>query len=233
MGARFRSAGLLLAALLLAGCGGILRSVPPQGLKGTRTILVFADHFHSGIVLPSAAVGPELDGRPARELEGRPWTALHFGEEVWMTDLSTGFWHAASLAVSPGPGMLEVDRLPSRDLTPLGVDAARLRWWSFPVDEAGWSGLLAAFEGRWVDRGRPQAPAPVAFARYLPSSRKWSLSNNCHDFTLDLLRGAGLDLRPRAIYDAGRLRKDLDRAQEELDAAGVVVIGPCLPPAVR
>ena len=59
-------------------------------------LVVAVDQFHSVLLLPAVhapAAGPATG-----------WATLHYGERRWMTAPDWGFWHAASLGVTGGPG---------------------------------------------------------------------------------------------------------------------------------
>jgi hypothetical protein len=193
----------------------------------THTLTVFCDGFHSGLVVPAAEVDPVLSpvsGPAARW----PWLTLHFGERRTMLDPTTGCLHFASLAVVPGAALVQVDRHPAVEADTwryLGVDERQVRLYRFTVDEAGWRAWQERLRSTWIAGpclGRP----PGDPTTYWPCPRTWSINDNCHDFTLSLVRAAGLPLRARWFYGARQMRLDLPRAQAELAAAGLTAIGP-------
>jgi hypothetical protein len=218
----------LVVVLLLAGCAQPVRQVPPPSLKPLHELQIWVDHFHSAVIVKADDCDPALLPWVAPADPQVPWRAIHYGERAWMTDPTTGTWHAFSLYFTGGPGLVQMDRLfavGDRDLTYVGFDPARARCWRFQVDERGWRAWQERLRQHWATGGtNPSTPGPAT--TYIETEQRWTRSCNCHDFTADLLRAAGCDLTPRGWYGARQLTRDLDRAVESLSTQGITVIGP-------
>jgi hypothetical protein len=216
----------LLALVLLGGCSSLTR-LPPPGAQGVVEVLVFCDSFHSGLVVPAAAVTSGLSVVGGRPVDW-PWLTIHYGERGTMLDPTTGCVHWSRLAVDPMPGLVQVDRHPVIGPAAwhyLGVDGTTVKLYRFTVDAAGWQALQDRLRTTWIEG--PHVPKSESDpTTYWPCPRDWALHDNCHDFTLDLLRAAGLPLRSRPIVGARQMRIDLDRAEEVLAQAGITVLSP-------
>ena len=221
-----RLCAFLIALWLLAGCSALTRK--PAPVSGpTHELTVFCDNFHSGLIVPAAEVDPafsRVDGPAATW----PLLTIHFGERRTMLDPTVGYGHFAVLVVVPSAALVQVDRHPAINTDTwryLGVDEAHVRLYRFTVDEAGWQAWQACLRSQWIG-GEPIAKEPTDPTTYWPSRRDWSVTDNCHDFTLSFVRAAGLPLQQRWYYGARQMRLDLPRAQAELAAAGITVISP-------
>ena len=213
--------------MLLCGCS-TLRSVPPPGLTKAHEITVFTDGFHSGLVLDKQSLPADIDPRSGDEPASYPQLSLHFGEELWTAGIDNSMRHAVGLVFVPGRGVVQSDHTRSGLMDVPGLRHPYLREWTFAVTQAGMVRLIAELKGQWMTGIVMPRMAGETSTLYL-SPRSWSALYNCHDFTVDLLRAAGLDLRGRWVYLAGGLATDLDEASSELEAAGITVIGPPVP----
>ena len=169
-------------------------------------LLVAVDQFHSVLIIPAVhapAPGPATG-----------WATLHYGERRWMTAPDWGFWHAATLGVTGGRGLIQSDRFADLSQLPetVQMDPATVRIWRFRVSEEAWTALSERLRTHWRDRADSAFATLDQVTTYLPSQREWTLSENCHDFTVDLLRSAGVPVpHGRVIIGARQLRLDLDR----------------------
>lgn len=222
---------MLLVGLSLAGCA-TLRTLPPRDLTPAHEVTVFTDGFHSGLVLDKQALPADFDPRSGDEPASYPQISLHFGEERWTAGLDNSTLHAVGLVFVPGAGVIESDHTRSGLLDIPGLRHERLRIWTFPVDQAGMDRLLADLRTEWMS-GIVMPRPPGETSTLYPSPKDWSVFHNCHDFTIGLLRSAGLDLRGRWLYLAGGLATDLDDASAELEEAGIRVIGRGKPAIVQ
>ena len=215
----FRVGGTTMRALLaavavlalLAGCAGPRLPTPPER-PGHRQLVVLVDHFHGVLAVPADDLDEDLRA-PLAALPGA-WITFHFGEQRWMTDLSTGSGHAASLFFGGGPGLIEQDRLPrlgEDELAYVGFAPERVRAWTFSLDERAWAAWQARPRRRWLAGGGmpPPLPGPTVF---LFTAERWTVANNCHDFVLDLVRAGGVPVAVRPLVGAKQAAIDLDRA---------------------
>jgi hypothetical protein len=214
---------ILGLVLLLCGCATI-RHAPPPGLKPAHEITVFTDGFHSGLILDRSALPASFDPRDGDEISRYPEISLHFGEEKWTAGEDNSWLHALSLVIIPGAGVVQSDHTRSGLIDIPGLHLERLRRWTFPVNQAGLDHLRLTLRRDWMT-GIVLPRAEGEASNLYRSPKSWSVFHNCHDFTLDLLASAGLDLHRRWLYLAGGLATDLDDASAELEAAGIRVIG--------
>jgi len=222
----FRLGVVLIALGLLAGCSALTRK--PSAASGpTHELTFFCDNFHSGLIVQAAEVDPafsRVDGPAATW----PLLTIHFGERRTMLDPTVGYGHFALLAVVPSAALVQVDRHPAINAATwryLGVDEEHVRLYHFTVDEAGWQAWQECLRSQWIG-GEHLSKSTTDPTTYWPSRRDWSITDNCHDFTLSFVRAAGLPLQQRWYYGARQVRLDLPRAQAELAAAGITVISP-------
>lgn len=198
-----------LALVLIAGCS----SRQPAAAGGPDGLLIaFADGFHSGVVVARGSAPPELlpEGDP------RPWVAFHFGERGFITGESAGAGDALRLGLVGGGGGMQVDMLDWWVHDRGGTDPARVRIWVFVVPAAALAGVRERLRS-WVAPGA-QSAALRPGTLWWPSTRRWWLGDNCHDFTLDILRSGGLGLPWRPLRLASSVRADLDAAWAARDA---------------
>jgi hypothetical protein len=140
---------------------------------------------------------------------------IHFGERRWIRGEANGMLDALRLAVWPGEGGVQIDIVPWWIHTRGGTDPSQERIWLFPVRWAELDGLFARVDA-WI----PPDSACERLAEstwWWTASRRWALWDNCHDFTVDLLRGAGIPVGHEPIRQAGDLRAALDEAWAERD----------------
>lgn len=214
---------LLLAGLLLAGCS-TLRTMPPKDLTPAHQIIVFSDGFHTGLMLDKASLPADFDPHPDDAIAARPFITVHFGEERWTSGADNSWAHAVGLVFIPGNGVVQSDHT-RRDLSDVpGLEMEKLRTWVFKVNQAGNERMVARLQKEWMTGIVMTRREGEASSLYL-SPQSWSVFNSCHDFTVDMLRAAGLDLRGRWLYLAGGVCTDLNDAETELRAAGITVIG--------
>lgn len=200
---------LLLPLVLLAACAaGPVRSAPAS-VDGL--VVVFADDFHSGVILAQGDSPAEL--LPAGGMG--PWVAFHFGERGFITGAAAGGADALRLGVLGGAGGVQADALTWWVHDRGGTDRAQVRVWAFPAAADELAGVRERLRA-WVDpEVRPSILAPGSC--WHPARRRWTLATNCHDFTADVLAGAGIRLDGTPIRMAAGLRQALDRSWSERD----------------
>ncbi len=193
---------VIVCCAAVCGC-----AVQPRGAASPEAVVVvFADDFHSGVVIEREATPSAL--LPASS--SQPWVALHFGERRWIRGEADGICDAIRLGVCNGDGGVQVDAVPWWVHACGGTDPERVRIWVFPVTALALAALQARLDS-WIAPGaRREAIRPGSC--WWPSSRAWSLRTNCHDFTVDLLRAAGIPVDQPPIMLASPLRAALDRA---------------------
>lgn len=215
---------LALLVLLCCGCSSVVRHMPPKDLTAAHQLTVFTDGFHSGIVVDKASLPVTLDPQGGDEPASWPQQTLHFGEVKWTSGYDNSMWHAIGLAFVPGEGVVQSDHTRNGLVDVPGLELGKLRMWNFPINQAGIDAMVANLQQNWL-AGTVMPREPGTPSTLYPALHTWSIYHNCHDFTFDMLRSAGLDLHTRWLYLAGGLTNDLDEAQREMARAGITVIG--------
>lgn len=215
---------VLVCLLASVGCAGLSR-LPPTGQPIHREILVFDDGFHSGLVLPKQDGLEALDPRKEGAAASLPFVEIGFGSDAWAAIEDPGCVFTTRLALLGGTGVLMCEHR-SASTRPPRDDATPIRFWRLPLSAAGWQALVAAVQAE-VDASVPALPRhPDRSFFLLPARNDWSLSRNCHCFTVTLLRRCGLPLAWRPWHSSAMLTRQLDAAMAELAAGGVAGVGP-------
>jgi len=201
--------------------------LPRADHEAFTTVRVFCDGFHSGLVLPRSVVPADLDPSRLAWDEPRTGRSFHYGEQAWTSGEDMSRCHAARLAFVPGVGVIQTDVTPLDPVEIPGTDPERLRVWTFAISRTARDALFERLRHDWLAPGAHPILAGEGEPSHLIACRRdWSVWHNCHDFTVDLLRAAGLDLPGHTIATAGVLIDDLDLATEALNRHGITVIGP-------
>ena len=222
-----RILSVLCLILVLAGCSGGLRGLPPRDLQPATTLVVFCDGFHSGLLVDRQVLPERLNPKVPGPADAGARRSLHFGEEQWTTGADVTWHHACRLAFVPGRGVIQSDVSAAETCDVPGLDRERLVFWRFPVSQAGVDAVMQRLQTEWIPKDSLQVMlSPDIPTTLFTTGRDWSVYDNCHDFTADLLIAAGLHLPRHTIARAGVLRADLDQAVADLAQGGIRVIGP-------
>lgn len=217
----------LLFTLGLGGCARSPSRVPPSDRPPFTRIIVFADDFHSGVVIPRRDLPWNLDPLVSALGQTLPGRSFHYGEQAWTSGEDMSRLHAVRLAFIPGDGVIQSDatELGHPQIPSLDPDTRRV--WIFPCTEAARDALVLRLKTEWLMPDPIAVRAVEAEATHLFACRhSWSVWHNCHDFTADLLRAAGLNLPSHTIATAGVFARDLDLAVEALHAGRVTALDP-------
>ena len=222
-----RPAVCFAVLLILAGCGQSLRSLPPAGLTLHRTIAVFNDGFHSGLLVPwpdadLAFLDPRTDDAPAR----MPWLEVGFGADAW-TRLGGGSCVAIRLSFGSSAAVLMLRHLP--DMHPPPRNGSEAQVWHLSLDEQAWHHLIdhlvASVDS---DLNYPRKPGVTDWVVF--SRERWSVFNNCHDWTASCLETAGLDLEYQNMRTSSGFAEEMAAVNRQLAEARITVIGRAQPP---
>ncbi len=222
--------GLLAACLLLAGCGPALRSLPPAGLTKHKTVQVFHNGFHSGLMLtwpdPDLAF---LDGRHDDKPAALPWLEIGYGADAW-TRLGGGSCTACRLAFTTSAGVLMLRHQP--ECRPVLHNDGPVRLWAIDLDRAGWDGLLAHIRTSMdASLNYPRKAGATDWVAF--TTTRWSILHNCHDWTAECLMAMGLDLNEPSYRSSDSFEEEMDEVMATLAKAGITVVGrprPVTPP---
>ncbi|MEM8781689.1 MAG: DUF2459 domain-containing protein [Planctomycetota bacterium] len=239
---RGRHAGLvgllLLTAVTLIGCRTARsdRFPPSVAAPGqpTHTIYVTANHWHSGVVLPDAALLPQLDAalqpwRDELERRGQPdpaWHEFGWGDDAYYKSdeqtKTSGLTLAALLW--PTTSVNHVWALPTDP--PTFFDGWNVALFRVELSEAGYQ-KLTDFLLRHLaldDRGEPIAfvEQPGIYgddSAFLTANprRKYIVLHNCNHMVADALAQAGLPISAIYAIHSVNVEYQLDRAAEKYD----------------
>lgn len=221
---------LLLLMVVLGGCARPPASLPTIQHEEFLVIRVFCDGFHSGVVLPRAVVPSDLDPSALAGQDYRLGRSFHYGEQAWTSGEDMSDCHAVRLVFIPGTGVIQSD-VTSLDTPEIpGTDRNKMRVWSFSASRAARDAIFLRLRNTWMEEAaQPRLADDGGPSHLIACRRDWSVWRNCHDFTSDLLRAAGLDLPRHTIATAGVLIDDLDLATQALAVAKFRVISPSEP----
>lgn len=218
---------MLVLLVAAGGCARVPARIPPTGGVAVAEMQVFTDGFHSGVVLPRAWLPREVDPLGPAWAHSRPARSFHYGEEAWTSGEDMSKLHAARLAFWPGVGVVQSDLTGwSRPRIP-GTDPDRFRTWTFRLDLRAREAVVQRLQSEWLaPHAMPRLIDDAEATHLFPARHDWSVWWNCHDFTADLVRAAGVDLPAHTIATAGVLTQDLDLAVQAMHRAGVTVLSP-------
>lgn len=219
------AACLLLTAVLLAGCAGRLERLPPPNLPESERILVFADGLHSGVVVAMSPALADLDPQPEGPPAALPYLEVGFAADEWIAASEPGSGTKLRMAFGTSGGVLDLCHRAELARPPRSADIP-LRTWIIPLSAEGRRRLDTCIRS-WGNREAPQMLRPPARpTTFRFANRRWSIFHNCHDFTVEVLRAAGLELEVLSIYDNDRLAKQMDEAVRQMAEGSITVVGP-------
>lgn len=195
---------LLLAgytlSLHLGGCAAPVHDLwPPKSEEERFKVIVFADALHSEI-----GIWPEDDpeGRHPGHLVS--WS---YGEKKYYLEGKTGFCGQLRATLIPTRGVVRVHRAGWRFR---GGEHLPERTWTFYVSREGYKRLLAHVR---AERGSTAAVARTEFSEWYPAKRSYHALHNCHHWTANALRDAGLPIWSSHAIFRWTLERQLDRAE--------------------
>ncbi|MBA2480314.1 MAG: DUF2459 domain-containing protein [Planctomycetes bacterium] len=188
------------------------------------TITVFNDGFHSGFIVPYDGMPIELDRQRGSDRVAMDYVEISYGEASWLQDLDRSALHAMRLIAISGDGMFMMVNHPLPACE--GPEALRTRYWDLPVTAAGRDAFYAALDV-WLDRTRTYVRPPDDPMFLYPSTHRYSVFANCHDFTIAGLKAMGFPWHGQGlIATSGGMTAAIRAGVLRLRRKGAVAIGP-------
>ncbi|MBB4286662.1 DUF2459 domain-containing protein [Roseospira goensis] len=208
--------GAVLLAAAASGCA-------PPGPKGapaapgpagparaeTQPIHVIATGWHSGLVIPRAAVPAGLLPEAADFPDAR-YLEAGWGDRAYYPNPRASLADALAAGLVPGPSILHL-----AGLAALPAPTADRAVWRVPIAAPGLARLVRAIHDT-VERppggGRvaPVAPGLTPAGRFYPAHGRFHLFNTCNTWVARQLGRAGLAIAPGGIITAENLADRLD-----------------------
>lgn len=200
-----RLIAFLACTMLMVSCG----AQPIRRSAHDALIVAFVDEFHSGVMLDRADVPADLLPAGGATVPTSRWVVLHFGERRWIRGEADSCIDALRLTLLTGDGGVQIDLVPWLRHHRGGTDPSHQRIWMFPASRTEVAGLIARLRA-WIANGT-SAQFLAHDTCWWQSSHAWSLACTCHDFTRDLLDGAGIGLGRSPLILANGMRAALDQ----------------------
>lgn len=201
----------VMAACLFAGCASADRNLfPPRAGEPRADIVVFDNHWHTGVILPFADLPPAMRTQLAAFAE-YPYIAIGWGD--------TDFFRSAH--VTPGLVVRAMFFSHGTVLLVVGLAYEPEEAYADSVDvyrihagPAGFEKMVDAISasfvqasGSLVDRGVGQE----GFSRFFQGTGRYSALRTCNVWTANMLRAAGLPITPAFALSAGNIEYQLGK----------------------
>ncbi len=200
-----------LAFVWLTACGPALPEPPPATTARDRaaTIQVTANGWHTGIVVPVAALAPDIlperaDFSDARHLE------FGWGDAAYFPTPDPPPGAVLRAAFAGGPAVLHVTGHAHRPEPGQRRDVVEI-----DLTAAGLQALLQALDATF-ERPAMSRPGLDPKSRFYPATGRFSLLNTCNSWTARKLATAGVNLDPTGVITAGQLLSRLDNLPQAL-----------------
>ena len=205
---------LLLVTLFSGGAACVTtESRSQESILETRQtvpvvrVYVVIHEWHSGIVLPRAALTP-VSLPEAADFPAADYLEFGWGDRDFYQG-KRGPWVVLKAAFWPSPGVLHVASC-TREVAVCYPDS-RILWLDVPesnlrrlIDR-----LSSSFQRGGQSRARSLGPGLYGESRFYPSHEKFYLLKTCNTWTARLLRAAGYPLHPASSLTAGALMSQL------------------------
>jgi uncharacterized protein (TIGR02117 family) len=205
----------LLGLGLIFTCAACVASRPPlQGLspqtqRTIQTVRVFVvvHRWHSGVVLPRAALAPAIVPEVV-DFPDADYLEFGWGDREYYEG-KRGAWVVLKAALWPRPGALHVASCSGSVVTCFPYS----RIISLDLPDSALRRLSERLGGSFSRDGRPKAaplgPGLYGESRFYPSRDKFYVLRTCNVWTAGLLRAAGYPIRPASSLTVNALMKQL------------------------
>lgn len=192
---------LVVALALLATPG-------PSSAAEQITIHVTSNGWHSGIVVPRAALPP---GRipEADDFPGAPFLEFAWGDADYYPARDPGVGSALRAALISSAAVVHLAGLPSppREVFPTAeIVALRLA-------PEGFAALIEYLHAAFAREGRVRTPPAAGglypFSRFYPATGRFSMFNTCNTWSARGMAAAGLGVRWDGVQRAESLMEQL------------------------
>lgn len=190
-------------------------AVPPDAGPPTRAVHVVSNNWHTGIVVPRAAILATGLMPEAGDFPDAAYLTFGWGDRDYYPAPEATVGMALGAALVPTPAVMHVEASPGPPApVPGGREVLRV-----PLSDSGLDALVAAIA---ADFERPEgaparliAPGLGADSGFYPARGSFHLFNTCNTWTARMLRAGGVDIAPAGVVSASDLTA---RLQAALDA---------------
>lgn len=181
------------------------------GGQGCVEILVWSNGFHTGLIVPAAALPANHPAR--RLLPGHAYYVFGWGDEAFYRSDGSNFWLGVAALLPPSPAVVEILPL---DAPPELAFAGQLTG-PIGVSAAGAAGLASYLEGAMA----PDADGEIRLQGkgvhpwqgwFVPAREQFHAFNVCNHWTARALRAAGLPVSDLGAWSAAGVTRQLARA---------------------
>ena len=213
-----KSARFLIALLpvIVAACSSPIQGPSQKSDVSTRTVFVVRQDWHTGLVINVADI-PDQNWPVLRDFRAARYLEVGWGDRGFYPAREPTLWLGFKALFWPTPGTLHVVGIPGavEDFAPQNdVVALKLT----PSDmERLYLRLSASFD---LDvNGNPVMLGPGLYgdSRFYASREVFSLVKTCNVWTAQVLRDAGVPVKPFLFWSASSLLSQL-QSQRQLTA---------------
>jgi uncharacterized protein (TIGR02117 family) len=208
-----RSVRLFLALALTAACAACVASRPPsqgsipRAQPPTVRVFIVVHRWHSGVVLPRAALAPAILPEVA-DFPDADYLEFGWGDRDYYEG-KRGAWVILKAALWPTPGVLHVASCSGRVVTCFPYS----RIVSLDMPDSALQRLSERLGGSFRRDVQPKAaplgPGLYGESRFYPSREKFYLLKTCNSWTAGLLQAAGYPIRPASSLTVDAVMKQL------------------------
>ena len=210
-----RAARLCLALALTCACTACVASRPPllgsipraEPTIPTVRVFIVIHRWHSGVVLPRAALAPEIVPEVA-DFPDADYLEFGWGDRDYYEG-KRGAWVILRAALWPTPGVLHVASCSGRVVTCFPYS----RIVSLDMPDSALQRLSEKLSGSFQRGAQPKAeplrPGLYGDSRFYPSREKFYLLKTCNTWTARLLQAAGYPVRPASSLTVDTVMRQL------------------------
>lgn len=179
---------------------------------GHITVFVTSNGWHTGIVLPRAALPPDSIPETA-DFPRATYFSFGWGDAKYYPARDTTVGMALAAAISPSPAVLHFSGLPGLPQTIYPKNETLVLLLS-PQQVRGLVAYLdSGFDRSGSDADPPRVesvtPGLDRYSRFYPATGKFHLFNTCNTWVANGLAAAGLDVRPSGVVTAEDLMQQV------------------------
>ncbi|WP_158260099.1 DUF2459 domain-containing protein [Zobellella endophytica] len=215
---------ILLLSLLGAGCGGGDWRYLPGSPAQERTLYLVNHGWHTGVVLPAAALEARL-AEIGRDFAGARFYEVGWGDQAFYQAEEIGAGLVLRALLWPSASVIHLVALP--------VPPQHYFWHSevlaIPVSEYGLAQLMDQVSASF----RRSGGGPVYAGRglygnsaFYRAEGRYHLFNTCNTWVARVLAGAGVPVRPALALTAGGLMRQARAAAADYRCCAAPAIMP-------